>query len=343
VRRAFLVDDALDALAHQSRRSLLRPLRVVFEGEPAIDEGGVRKEFFQELMHQLFNVDYGMFEWLDEPRVFWFSRASVDEAEFFLVGLVLGLAVYNGVILDLHFPPVLWQRVFNEPVGFAHLPQIQPDLCRGLSALLAYDGDVESAFCADFSVTTNALGALQVTELVPNGSEKPVTNSNRHEYVERYAAWWLIDSIRSQFEAFQKGFLLLCDGVAFSFLTPSELEELVCGTPHLDFQALEANARYCDGFHPNDPTIKFFWEVVHSMNISDKRALLLFATGCDRAPVGGLGKLQFVLQRAGPDAMDLPTSHTCFNMLSMPAYQSRAKLRDRLTIAIHNATGFGLQ
>jgi hypothetical protein len=79
------------------------------------------------------------------------------------------------------------------------------------------------------------------------------------------------------------------------------------------------------------------------MNISDKRALLLFATGCDRAPVGGLGKLQFVLQRAGPDAMDLPTSHTCFNMLSMPAYQSRAKLRDRLTIAIHNATGFGLQ
>jgi hypothetical protein len=27
----------------------------------------------------------------------------------------------------------------------------------------------------------------------------------------------------------------------------------------------------------------------------------------------------------------------------MPAYQSRAKLRDRLTIAIHNATGFGLQ
>jgi hypothetical protein len=70
VRRAFLVDDALDALAHQSRRSLLRPLRVVFDGEPAIDEGGVRKEFFQELMHQLFNVDYGMFEWLDEPRVF---------------------------------------------------------------------------------------------------------------------------------------------------------------------------------------------------------------------------------------------------------------------------------
>jgi len=41
--------------------------------------------------------------------------------------------------------------------------------------------------------------------------------------------------------------------------------------------------------------------------------------------------------------MALPTAHTCFNLLSMPAYASRGKLRDRLTIAIHNAQGFGLQ
>ena len=59
--------------------------------------------------------------------------------------------------------------------------------------------------------------------------------------------------------------------------------------------------------------------------------------------VRGLGKLKLILQRAGDDSMDLPTAHTCFNMLTMPEYGSRAKLRDRLTIAIHNATGFGLQ
>ena len=41
--------------------------------------------------------------------------------------------------------------------------------------------------------------------------------------------------------------------------------------------------------------------------------------------------------------MNLPTSHTCFNMLCLPAYQSRAKLRDRLEIAIRNSQGFGLQ
>ena len=41
--------------------------------------------------------------------------------------------------------------------------------------------------------------------------------------------------------------------------------------------------------------------------------------------------------------MALPHSHTCFNLLAMPAYTSRGrKMRDRLGIAIHNAKGFGL-
>ena len=133
-----------------------------------------------------------------------------------------------------------------------------------------------------------------------------------------------------------------CDGPALSFISPPELEILACGVPSLDFSALEANCRY-DGFAPTDVTVKHFWQVAHSFGIEDKRALLLFVTGCDRAPVGGLGKLQFILQRAGDDSLNLPTSHTCFNLLSMPAYGSRGKLRDRLTIAIKNAAGFGLQ
>lgn len=30
-------------------------------------------------------------------------------------------------------------------------------------------------------------------------------------------------------------------------------------------------------------------------------SFLTFTTGCDRAPVGGLGKLPLLIQRAGPD------------------------------------------
>jgi hypothetical protein len=130
----------------------------------------------------------------------------------------------------------------------------------------------------------------------------PVTNSNRAAYVAALVDHRLVSGVRTGFDAFRRGFLTLCDGPSLSFLTPEELEELVCGTPHYDFRALEASTKY-DGFCRADQTVGWFWEVVHSFSVDEKRALLAFATGCDRAPVGGLGKLGFILQRSGPDSM----------------------------------------
>ena len=82
---------------------------------------------------------------------------------------------------------------------------------------------------------------------------------------------------------------------------------------------------------------------MRALPLAAKRRLLDFATGSDRAPVGGLGALALTLQRAGPDSERLPTSHTCFNTLLLPDYGSREKLRERLLTAIDNARGFGLR
>lgn len=49
-------------------------------------------------------------------------------------------------------------------------------------------------------------GMLKI-DLVPDGSSIPVTNLNRAEYVKLYTAHLLETSIKSQFEAFYKGFM----------------------------------------------------------------------------------------------------------------------------------------
>ncbi len=49
------------------------------------------------------------------------------------------------------------------------------------------------------------------------------------------------------------------------------------------------------------------------------------------------------VQRAGPDSSRLPTSHTCFNTLLLPEYQTRVRLAKQLRLAINNAEGFGLE
>ena len=54
---------------------------------------------------------------------------------------------------------------------------------------------------------------------------------------------------RMQFEAFARGFMMLCGGPAIHLFSATELERLVCGNPLLDFRALQASARYDGGYH----------------------------------------------------------------------------------------------
>lgn len=52
-----------------------------------MDEGGVSKEFFQLIVEQLFNIDYGMFTVDEETRSYWFNQNSFEnDAQFSLIG-----------------------------------------------------------------------------------------------------------------------------------------------------------------------------------------------------------------------------------------------------------------
>jgi len=61
VRRDHLIRTALTQLSSVNPRDLKKPLKVIFDGEEGIDEGGVAKEFFQLLIRDMFNVKYAHF------------------------------------------------------------------------------------------------------------------------------------------------------------------------------------------------------------------------------------------------------------------------------------------
>lgn len=64
MRRDRLIDDALvelEMIAVENPSDLKKQLVVEFEGEQVVDEGGVSKEFFQLIVEEIFNPDYGMF------------------------------------------------------------------------------------------------------------------------------------------------------------------------------------------------------------------------------------------------------------------------------------------
>ncbi|DBA87172.1 TPA: hypothetical protein ACH3X2_005178 [Trebouxia sp. C0005] len=313
IRRTHVLQDAMNQLMHRPGE-LKKPLRVTFISggmdEEGLDEGGVTKEFFQLLIRQIFNEEFGMFKYMEHTRTFWFSHLSIElETEYRLVGSVLGLAIYNGVILDLHFPPVVYKKLLNGKPNFQDLKKAMPDLGHGLQQLLDYPGDVEADLATTFSVEEDNFGELQTHELKPDGSKIAVTNSNRQEYVDLHTKWVLEDSIQTQFAAFDEGFHQVCGGLTLRLFQYEELELLVCGLPHLDFAELKEAAQYDGGYHPQHPVIVQFWQVVMALTFEQKKSFLRFCTGCDRAPVEGLSGLKLTIQRGSPDTDRLPTTH----------------------------------
>ncbi|XP_035825923.1 probable E3 ubiquitin-protein ligase HECTD2 isoform X2 [Aplysia californica] len=356
VRRSHLVSDSLNEIA-QKQHDLKKKLKVSFTGEPGLDMGGLTKEWFLLLVRQIFLTDYGMFTYDKHAGVHWFSPNPCDNyQEFNLVGVLMGLAVYNSINLDIRFPPVCYRKLlspavvpFNNPratVGISpvtmhDLKAIQPGVAKGLQELLDYDGDVEDVFCLNFEVVTSNVGTTKTSPLKPNGENIPVTNENKKEYVQLYIEWVLNNSIYAQFQAFYHGFHSVCASNALIMLRPEEVETLVCGSPTLVMEDLKKVTVY-DGYTAQNPTIRYFWDVVLNLPLETQKRLLLFATGSDRIPIGGISEMTFKISRID-DLKLLPMSHTCFNQLVLPPYKNKKVLKQKLITAISNAEGFGLE
>ncbi|XP_003737624.1 ubiquitin-protein ligase E3A [Galendromus occidentalis] len=348
VRREHIVEDALvnlEWVALENPTDLKKQLVVEFDGEQGVDEGGVSKEFFQLIVEQLFNIDYGMFTVDEETQSYWFNQNSFEnDAQFSLIGIILGLAIYNNVILDIRFPMVVYRKLFGVRGTYRDLLDYRPTLARGLHQLLMYsEPDICDVFDQTFRVNyIDVFGNYLSHDLKAEGDGIRVDHTNKVEFVELYADYLLNKSVERQFNAFKKGFdMVTKDSKLTKWFSPEELELLVCGQEDFDSKGLQQSCEY-DGYSADCEVIKWFWEVVHEMSDEEKKQFLQFTTGSDRVPVGGLAKLRMIITRHGPDSDRLPSSHTCFNVLLLPEYSSREKLKERLLKAISYSKGFGL-
>ena len=174
--------------------------------------------------------EYGLFH--EENDYFFFNRDQDKEKEYMLVGMLIGLAIYNAVILDVAFPTVIFKKLAGQPGVFSDLEEFEPDIYRNLSKLLDYDVETINALELTFTMDSQ--------ELEENGNDKKVTRANCHEYVELYSDFLLNKSIEKTFNAFERGFQLVTHNSPLtSLFRPEELESMVIGQREYDWSALK--------------------------------------------------------------------------------------------------------
>ncbi|ODH13995.1 hypothetical protein ACO22_06743 [Paracoccidioides brasiliensis] len=367
VRRECLAEDSLRSVSEvvgTGQEEIKKGLRIEFLGEEGVDAGGLRKEWFLLLVREIFDPLHGLFVYDEQSQYCYFNPFCFESSEqFFLVGVLLGLAIYNSTILDIALPPFAFRKLLscapsnNVPAlstpqqvfkcTLQDLAEYQPALARGLRNLLEYDGDVQEAFCLDFVIQVDRYGKKLELPLRPGGEKKPVTNFNRREYVDLYVKYLLDTAVARQFEPFKRGFFTVCGGNALHLFRPEEIELLVRGSDEpLDIPSLQAVAVYehwqCEK-PEQEPVVIWFWEFFARVSPADQRKILSFITGSDRIPAMGATNLMIRLVCLGQDSDRFPTARTCFNMVALYRYTTREKLEEKLWRAVVDSEGFGLK
>lgn len=343
VTRENIVQDSLRELQLYSQTDLKKPLKIKFQDEEAVDAGGVRKEFFMLLLKDLIDPKYGMFKEFEDSRIMWFADVSFEtENMYFLIGVLCGLAIYNFTIINLPFPLALYKKLLNKPVDLSDLREMSPTEANSMQALLDYEGDdFKETFDLTFEISRDVYGESETKSLKPNGSNISVTLENRQEFVDLYVDFIFNQSVELHYRAFHQGFMRVCSGRVLQIFQPEELMAVVVGNEEYDWQALEDNCEYKEGYTSGDETVKWFWEVFHDLPEDEKKKFLLYLTGSDRIPIQGMKAIKIIIQPTQNERF-LPVAHTCFNLLDLPRYKTKERLKFKLLQAIQQTQGFSL-
>lgn len=366
IRRNHITADSLRCIKNH-QKDLMKSLRVEFVGEPGVDAGGLRKEWFLLLTRSLFNPMNGLFSYIEESRLAWIAIRPIQggpleedpkhEELYHLFGIVVGLAIFNSTILDLQFPGAFYKKLCGEPPTFNDYLELYPETGGNLLKMLEYAPDdftdvfgltFETTFKDSNSTLAGKDDNIITVELCASGKNKQVTQENKHEFVKLWSEFYMTKSIAKQFEQFANGFhQVFAQSESIELFSSSELERLVCGDREkdcYDFQMLRSVTKYVNGFNDNSEVITWFWDIVQNWDLPLQRKLLQFISGSDRVPPTGMSTLPFKISRLGPhDSEKLPIAHTCFNELCLWDYSSRSKLEQKLWWAVTQCEGYGFR
>jgi E3 ubiquitin-protein ligase NEDD4 len=350
VRRSHIFEDSFAEITRQSATDLKKRLMIKFDGEDGLDYGGLSREFFFLLSHEMFNPFYCLFEYSAHDnytlQINPHSGINPEHLNYFkFIGRVVGLAIFHRRFLDAFFIGALYKMMLSKAVSLADMEGVDADFHRSLQWML--DNDISGGILEQtFSTEDERFGVMTTEDLIPDGRNIEVTNENKKEYVDLMVKWRIEKRIAEQFQAFKEGFQELIPHELINVFDERELELLIGGIAEIDVDDWKKHTDY-RGYTESDEVVQNFWQTVRSWDGEQKSRLLQFTTGTSRIPVNGFKDLQgsdgprrFTIEKAG-EVGNLPKAHTCFNRLDLPPYKNMEQLTQKLTIAVEETMGFG--
>lgn len=353
IRRTHIFEDGFNSLNLPDGR-LKTCVKITFVNEfglheEGIDGGGVFKEFMNNLLNQALDPNYGLFVVNDGnfvyPKPGQYSKQKQQLEQYSFLGRLIGKSIYEDTLMDVKFATFFLSKITSKRSTLNDISTVDSELYKGLMKLKNYEGDVEKDFGLNFTIDQNDFGVLRSIDLVKNGSQISVTNSNRLEYVYLVCNYHLNYKINKQCSHILKGIDEIVPLKWLRMFNQNEIQLIMSGTDAIiDINEMINNVVYSGEYTSNHPTIVMFWEVVKEMNNERVRKLLRFITSCPNLPLSGFKYFEpkICIQNSSDDQQRLPSASTCLNLLKLPQYNDINTLREKLLYCIDSNSGFEL-
>ncbi|XP_023201340.1 NEDD4-like E3 ubiquitin-protein ligase WWP2 isoform X2 [Xiphophorus maculatus] len=350
VSRQTLFEDSFQQIMNVKPYDLRRRLYIIMRGEEGLDYGGIAREWFFLLSHEVLNPMYCLFEYAGKNnyclQINPASSINPDHLTYFrFIGRFIAMALYHGKFIDTGFTLPFYKRMLDKKPTLKDLESIDPEFYNSIMWVKENNLEecgVELYFAQDMEI----LGKVSSHPLKEGGEDELVTEENKEEYISLLTDWRFTRGVEEQTKAFLDGFNEVVPLEWLRYFDEKELELMLCGMQEIDLADWQKNAIYRH-YTKNSKQIHWFWQVVKEMDSEKRIRLLQFVTGTCRLPVGGFTELigsngpqKFCIDRVGKETW-LPRSHTCFNRLDLPPYRSLEQLREKLLFAIEETEGFG--
>jgi len=247
VSREQIFEGSYTEIMRQTPNDLKKRLMIKFDGEDGLDYGGLSREFFFLLSHEMFNPFYCLFEYSAHDnytlQINPNSGVNPEHLNYFkFIGRVVGLGIFHRRFLDAYFIVSFYKMILKKKISLPDLESVDSGLHRGLTWML--ENDITDVIEDTFSITEEHFGEMVTVDLKEGGRDIEVTEENKKDYVDLVTTYRISTRVSEQFEAFMSGFNELIPQELINVFDERELELLIGGMSEIDVDDWQKHTDY---------------------------------------------------------------------------------------------------
>ena len=255
VSRDNILEESFNQFMTTHELDLRKAMQIFFVDEIAQDIGGVYREWYSVLFDSIFN---NKFFYPAEGHTYYISVNKPDQDNYSLYyeffGKIIGKAIFDKITIKMNLNIVLIKQILDMEIVLEDIKYLDINYYNSLKSLLGNKlGETDLPFVWVIKKDNEDIEY----ELIENGKNTYINDTNKSIFVEKVIRLITYDSIKDKISPLLKGIRSLIPLDILTIFTPVEFDFLLSGQSDIDINDWRQNTIYKGYYTEQHPVIEY--------------------------------------------------------------------------------------